>query len=283
MTPTLGGSTLHWPSGEALPYAPGATLFYSTRLAVTLADPVLVARARAMTCVYREGFGRVVEGEYPTMSPSGIVSLTPAAPTNAPKATTKTPAATFACPDASGAEDICASLQLPRSMKDPCSDDHTATVASTNHCDHTAAVASTNHCDHTATVASTNHCDHTAAVASTNHCDHTAAVASTNHCDHTAAVASTTPSTSTRAVGDVFHSLENFAFDGAGPACDDDNDGSGSAQGAAAKALYRTDIDGNREFVHALVQQDGDGGSPYFFCHGLCLDHLEEVRALPPL
>jgi hypothetical protein len=226
---------------------------------VTLADPVLVARARAMTCVYREGFGRVVEGEYPTMSPSGIVSLTPAAPTNAPKATTKTPAATFACPDASGAEDICASLQLPRSMKDPCSDDHTATVASTNHCDHTAAVASTNHCDHTA------------------------AVASTNHCDHTAAVASTTPSTSTRAVGDVFHSLENFAFDGAGPACDDDNDGSGSAQGAAAKALYRTDIDGNREFLHALVQQDGDGGSPYFFCHGLCLDHLEEVRALPPL
>jgi hypothetical protein len=247
MTPTLGGSTLHWPSGEALPYAPGATLFYSTRLAVTLADPLLVARARAMTCVYREGFGRVVEGEYPTMSPSGIVSLTPAAPTNAPKPTTKTPAATFACPDASSAEDLCASLQLRRSTKDPCSDDHTATAASTNHCDDPTAVAST------------------------------------NHCDRTAAVASTTPLTSTRAVGDVFRSLENFAFDGAGPACDDDNDGSSSAQGAAAKALYRTDIDGNREFVHALVQQDDDGGSPYFFCHGLCLDHLEEVCTLPPL
>jgi hypothetical protein len=39
---------------------------------------MVVERARNMTCVYRAGFGRVVDEEYPIMSPSGIVSESPA-------------------------------------------------------------------------------------------------------------------------------------------------------------------------------------------------------------
>eukprot|EP00037_Helgoeca_nana_P022242 m.226496 g.226496 ORF g.226496 m.226496 type:complete len:495 (-) comp25932_c0_seq1:700-2184(-) len=77
-TPTEGAATLQWPTEESLPYAPGATLFFSTRTALELADPMVVERARNMTCVYRAGFGRVVDEEYPIMSPSGIVSESPA-------------------------------------------------------------------------------------------------------------------------------------------------------------------------------------------------------------
>ena len=56
--------------------AAGATLFYSTRLAMALAPPQMAARARRLRCVYREGFGRVVEGEYPRLTKT---MLTPCA------------------------------------------------------------------------------------------------------------------------------------------------------------------------------------------------------------
>lgn len=74
--PVRGGSLLRWPCGAQLAYASGATLFYSTRLALQLAPPALAARARAMTCCYRRGFGQVKEGVYPVMSPTWLTPAT---------------------------------------------------------------------------------------------------------------------------------------------------------------------------------------------------------------
>ena len=58
---------------------PGATLFLSTRRAMDLAPAAVAARARRLRCVYREGFGRVREGEYPVMSESMLTPLRPPA------------------------------------------------------------------------------------------------------------------------------------------------------------------------------------------------------------
>ena len=46
------------------PCQAGATLFYSTRLAMTMASAAVADRARKMTCIYRSGFGQVEEGQY---------------------------------------------------------------------------------------------------------------------------------------------------------------------------------------------------------------------------
>eukprot|EP00931_Biecheleriopsis_adriatica_P074309 TRINITY_DN48397_c0_g1_i1.p1 TRINITY_DN48397_c0_g1~~TRINITY_DN48397_c0_g1_i1.p1 ORF type:complete len:423 (+),score=40.13 TRINITY_DN48397_c0_g1_i1:158-1426(+) len=72
-TPTQGGSTLKWGDNSELRYAPGATLFYSTRVALQVATVAVVKRARAMTCCYREGFGQVQRDVYPIMSSTGLV------------------------------------------------------------------------------------------------------------------------------------------------------------------------------------------------------------------
>lgn len=78
--PACGGSTLRlWSStAEGLPYAAGATLFFSTRLSLSLADPATVERARRMTCCYRHGFGQVHESVYPLMRESCLVPQTQA-------------------------------------------------------------------------------------------------------------------------------------------------------------------------------------------------------------
>mmetsp|Transcript_7074 Transcript_7074/g.17693 ORF Transcript_7074/g.17693 Transcript_7074/m.17693 type:complete len:422 (+) Transcript_7074:75-1340(+) len=73
-TPSGGGGQLTWPgTDEALPFADGATLFYSTKKALELAAPALAARARRMVGVYSEGFKNVVEDVYPVMSATGLV------------------------------------------------------------------------------------------------------------------------------------------------------------------------------------------------------------------
>lgn len=56
---------------------PGATLFYSTRKALQLSSPEMVARARRLRCCYSEGFGRVQIGEYPRLSDSFLTPLNP--------------------------------------------------------------------------------------------------------------------------------------------------------------------------------------------------------------
>ena len=78
--PRRGGSTLRNGNGNGngVPFAPGATLFFSTKLAARLADAPLLERARRLVCVYTKGFGRVVEGEYPIMRPSCLVPRAPA-------------------------------------------------------------------------------------------------------------------------------------------------------------------------------------------------------------
>jgi len=58
----------------------GATLFFSTRLPLKLASPALRTRARRMVACYKEGFGRVVDGQYPSMAPSWITPLYPPPP-----------------------------------------------------------------------------------------------------------------------------------------------------------------------------------------------------------
>ena len=58
----------------------GATLFFSTRLPLKLASPALGTRARRMVACYKEGFGRVVEGKYPSMAPSWVTPLYPPPP-----------------------------------------------------------------------------------------------------------------------------------------------------------------------------------------------------------
>jgi hypothetical protein len=65
--PSRGGSVLQLGSpdrpsdaGRAVSFEPGATLFYSTRLALRLAPSDLAARARRMTVVYgRRGFAKI--------------------------------------------------------------------------------------------------------------------------------------------------------------------------------------------------------------------------------
>ena len=74
--PTTGvPTTLKWEDGTTLECPPGSTLFYSTRVAMELATPEVAARARMMRCVYKEGFGRVREGEYPRMSKTMLTPL----------------------------------------------------------------------------------------------------------------------------------------------------------------------------------------------------------------
>ena len=63
-------------SCELRPEAGGETCFYATEAALTLGDPAVVARARRMRCVYEQGFGRVVVGEYPILSASWLVPTT---------------------------------------------------------------------------------------------------------------------------------------------------------------------------------------------------------------
>jgi hypothetical protein len=86
--PTEGGSKMRWASaveremattmhGMELCYAPGATLFYSTRRSLEVTDKAIVARARRMQCCYKEGFATVVEGKYPLMSPTGLSTVSP--------------------------------------------------------------------------------------------------------------------------------------------------------------------------------------------------------------
>lgn len=60
---------------EVAPQRGGATLFFSTRLDKLASE--LVERARRMTCYYSTGFGRVQEGVYPIMRPSGLVPQSP--------------------------------------------------------------------------------------------------------------------------------------------------------------------------------------------------------------
>eukprot|EP00746_Dinoflagellata_sp_MGD_P150604 gnl/MRDRNA2_/MRDRNA2_82437_c0_seq2.p1 gnl/MRDRNA2_/MRDRNA2_82437_c0~~gnl/MRDRNA2_/MRDRNA2_82437_c0_seq2.p1 ORF type:complete len:268 (+),score=36.04 gnl/MRDRNA2_/MRDRNA2_82437_c0_seq2:50-805(+) len=76
-TPSRGSSILKWENGAELPYASGATLFYSTRLAVSLATSATMQRARLMTCVYRDGFGQVKPGVYPLMKSNYLVPMHP--------------------------------------------------------------------------------------------------------------------------------------------------------------------------------------------------------------
>eukprot|EP00746_Dinoflagellata_sp_MGD_P135736 gnl/MRDRNA2_/MRDRNA2_69789_c0_seq1.p1 gnl/MRDRNA2_/MRDRNA2_69789_c0~~gnl/MRDRNA2_/MRDRNA2_69789_c0_seq1.p1 ORF type:complete len:406 (+),score=55.36 gnl/MRDRNA2_/MRDRNA2_69789_c0_seq1:117-1334(+) len=72
--PSGGGGQLTWPdTGQVLPFADGATLFYSTQKALECATPLVAARARHMVGVYSEGFKRVVKDVFPIMSPSGLV------------------------------------------------------------------------------------------------------------------------------------------------------------------------------------------------------------------
>lgn len=105
VAPSHGGSTLRWPANAGagagaaaanpaleLVYPAGATLFYSTRTAIALAPPELMARAKRMVCVYSAGFGRVEEGQYPAMAPSGLVSTTPAPDTMSEHKTITEPA-----------------------------------------------------------------------------------------------------------------------------------------------------------------------------------------------
>ena len=55
---------------QSLDFEAGSTLFCSMKLALKLAQPDLLRRARRLTCVYRRGFGKVVEGVYPLIAPS---------------------------------------------------------------------------------------------------------------------------------------------------------------------------------------------------------------------
>ena len=78
--PEEGCSALEWDGGKVqLPYAAGATLFYSTKKALALLPADVQARARRMTCYYNAGFGTVVKGEFPKMRPSGLVPHAPPA------------------------------------------------------------------------------------------------------------------------------------------------------------------------------------------------------------
>ena len=112
-TPGRGGGVLHstdWgdrgAGGAQLRFAPGATLFYSTKLAVRLAadrTPALLLRARRLACVYRAGFGNVVEGEYPRMRPSALVPRAPPASRNKPAAAAATATAAATAQGGTGA------------------------------------------------------------------------------------------------------------------------------------------------------------------------------------
>ena len=63
-------------SCELRPEVGGQTCFYATEAALALGDDDVVARARRMRCVYEQGFGRVVVGEYPILSESWLVPTT---------------------------------------------------------------------------------------------------------------------------------------------------------------------------------------------------------------
>ena len=74
-----GSTTMRcWDSGEELVCPAASTLFYLTGRA--LAQPgaeETIGRARRMRCVYRDGFGRVRQGQYPRMSASYLTALEP--------------------------------------------------------------------------------------------------------------------------------------------------------------------------------------------------------------
>jgi len=71
----------HPPTATHLDCPPGATMFFSTRVALQLAPVDVAARARCLRCCYKEGFGRIRIGEYPILSES---FLTPLHPPSAP-------------------------------------------------------------------------------------------------------------------------------------------------------------------------------------------------------
>eukprot|EP01052_Picozoa_sp_SAG31_P007386 SAG31_NODE_352_length_17229_cov_9.658669_11_plen_263_part_00 len=80
--PKEGGGTMTLPTGKSIEYPPGATLFASTRLALSLAPTELAIRARNMICVYETGIlasaPDVPESDrYPKMSSGGIVPVSP--------------------------------------------------------------------------------------------------------------------------------------------------------------------------------------------------------------
>ena len=68
---------LVWNDNEKLTLPPGSTLFYSTRKALEFATEEDAARARKMICVYKGGFDRVREGQYPKMSNTWLTALEP--------------------------------------------------------------------------------------------------------------------------------------------------------------------------------------------------------------
>lgn len=74
--PSRGGASIAREDSSELQYEAGATLFFSTKLALQSAPPEMARRARAMKVVYRSGFGQVEEGCYPRMSRSFLTSTT---------------------------------------------------------------------------------------------------------------------------------------------------------------------------------------------------------------
>eukprot|EP01047_Picozoa_sp_COSAG01_P027060 COSAG01_NODE_1770_length_9272_cov_5.371198_10_plen_365_part_00 len=73
--PREGGGEL---DGGRVTYKAGATLLLSTTHALAAAPPDVAQRARRMTAVYTKGWGKIVEGKYPLMAPSGLRPLAPA-------------------------------------------------------------------------------------------------------------------------------------------------------------------------------------------------------------
>eukprot|EP00746_Dinoflagellata_sp_MGD_P036675 gnl/MRDRNA2_/MRDRNA2_188069_c0_seq1.p1 gnl/MRDRNA2_/MRDRNA2_188069_c0~~gnl/MRDRNA2_/MRDRNA2_188069_c0_seq1.p1 ORF type:complete len:370 (+),score=56.27 gnl/MRDRNA2_/MRDRNA2_188069_c0_seq1:70-1110(+) len=76
--PSGGGSQLTWSdTGQVLPFADGATLFFSNKKAMECAPPAIANRARRMVGVYSEGTAMTIKNVYPTISSSGIVPIAP--------------------------------------------------------------------------------------------------------------------------------------------------------------------------------------------------------------
>lgn len=181
--PRRGGSVLRcWgdedPAAE-LPFAPGATIFFSTKLAFRLAPRDLADRARGLTCVYRRGFGKLKKGVFPQMSKNMLVPLA-----EAPEK------------KKAGEEGGWQKLLNKPVAKEAGTGAELFSVA--------------------------------------------------GHPDRVFSVP----------VGEK-------------------GDGGGAAE------LYSTTPQGDREFRHALVQQDSETGEEYIIVHSLCVDHLEEESVGP--
>eukprot|EP01046_Picozoa_sp_COSAG06_P031725 COSAG06_NODE_3114_length_5840_cov_26.926842_3_plen_317_part_00 len=76
-SPSDGGRVTGTAAGGRVKYDAGATLLLSLTHAFAAAPPALQARARRMVAVYSNGFGKVVEGEYPRMADTGLRPLRP--------------------------------------------------------------------------------------------------------------------------------------------------------------------------------------------------------------